>query len=175
LLHVVRGVVLQYKDLDRDGAVAEYHRALQLNAANLRPLASVTYDCYLGLGQIANLQGQRADAIGFFEKAVQVLPGYSLAYDALGSMYFPRGEYAKAAEYFVQAVRVNPQDLGGRFYLGTCWQKLGKYREAAEQFRAAREVDPTYWQAYEAEARALEVAGDAAEAARVRGMISTSH
>jgi Flp pilus assembly protein TadD len=46
--------------------------------------------------------------------------------------------------------------------------KLGKYREAAEQFHAAREVDPTYAQAYTAEAQALDAAGDAAAAAAVR-------
>jgi DNA-binding sugar fermentation-stimulating protein len=48
--------------------------------------------------------------------------------------------------------------------------KLGKPREAAAQFRAAREVDPTYGQAFEAEARALEAAGDRTEAARVRSL-----
>jgi tetratricopeptide (TPR) repeat protein len=90
-----------------------------------------------------------------------------LAYDILGTVYFPRGDYAKAAEYFARSVEVNPQDLGARFYLGTCWKKLGKYREAAEQFRAAREVDPTYTQAYTAEAQALEAAGDAVGAATV--------
>jgi hypothetical protein len=46
--------------------------------------------------------------------------------------------------------------------------KLGKYREAAEQFRAAREIDPTYTQAYTAEAQALEPAGDAAGVAKLR-------
>jgi thioredoxin-like negative regulator of GroEL len=46
--------------------------------------------------------------------------------------------------------------------------KLGKYREAAGQFRAAREVDPTYTQAYAAEAQALDAAGDARGAAEVR-------
>jgi hypothetical protein len=42
------------------------------------------------------------------------------------------------------------------------------FSAAAEQFRAAREIDPTYRQAYTAEAQALEAAGDAAGAAAVR-------
>jgi hypothetical protein len=49
-----------------------------------------------------------------------------------------------------------------------CWWKLGKYREAAEQFHAAREVDPTYTQAYTAEAQALTAASDGVGAAAVR-------
>jgi hypothetical protein len=48
--------------------------------------------------------------------------------------------------------------------------KLGSPGQAAEQFHAAREVDPGYFQAYEAEARALEAAGDSAGAARVRSL-----
>jgi tetratricopeptide (TPR) repeat protein len=99
-----------------------------------------------------------------------VLPRRGPAYNFLGSFYFPREDYAKAAEYFAQAVHANPYDLGARFYLGTCWMKLGRHREAVEQFRAAREVDLTYWQAYEAEARALEAMGDSAGAAQVRSL-----
>jgi hypothetical protein len=49
--------------------------------------------------------------------------------------------------------------------------KLGEPRAAAAQFHAAREVDSTYIEAYQAEARALEAAGDKAEAARVRAAI----
>jgi Flp pilus assembly protein TadD len=49
--------------------------------------------------------------------------------------------------------------------------KLGKPAQAAEQFHVAREVDPTYFQAYMAEAAALEAAGDKAGAARVRSEV----
>ena len=144
---------------------------MQLNRASLRPLADISYDCYLGLGQIAYVKGQTKEAIGYFERAIRLHPTRPAAYHFLGSVFFPRGDSTKAAESFVQAVRMNPYDLTGRFYLGTCWMKLGKYRAAAEQFRAAREVDPTYWEAHEAEARALDAAGDSAGATRVRTLL----
>lgn len=168
-VHISRAVVLQYRDRDFDAAAREYESALRLNQNSFVPLATVAYESYLSLGQIALLKGHREEALDYFQKAVRALPSHSAAYDVLGTMYFPQQDYLKAAEYFSQAVKVSPQDLVARFYLGTCWMKLGKYREAAEQFRAAREIDPTYDQAYEAEAHALEAAGDAAGAARVRG------
>jgi hypothetical protein len=174
LLHLIQALVLQYHHGDLDGAAREYQTAMRLNWASLRPLSKVTYDSYIGLGQIASLRGRTEEAVESFEKAVRVSPHDSPAYDALGSVYFPRGDYARAADYFSQAVRENPQDLGARFYLGTCLMKLGRPREAAAQFRAARQVDPTFRQAYEAEARALEIAGDAPGAARVRGIIPPS-
>jgi len=100
-----------------------------------------------------------------------VVPGHSLAYKSLGIVYFPRGNYAQAKIYFQKAVDLDPQEVESRFYLGTCLLKLGEPRQAAAQFRAAREVDSTYLEAYEAEARALEAAGDKAEAARVRALV----
>lgn len=168
LVRVHHALVLQFVHGDLDGAAREYQTALRLNRASFMPLAWVAYDSYIGLGQIANLRGNREEAVEYFQKAVRTAPHNSQAFDFLGSLYFPRQDYAQAAEYFQRAVGSNPYDLSARFYLGTCWLKLGKPREAAEQFHAAREVDPTYAQAYEAEARALEAAGDAAEASRVR-------
>jgi tetratricopeptide (TPR) repeat protein len=171
-VHAAHGVVLQFRENDLEGAAREFRTALRLNAQNLRPLPTVTYNSYIGLGQIALVQGHEPEALDYFDKAAHLLPNYSFDYNVLGSVYFPRGNYARAAEYFQQAVRANPMDTGARFLLGTCWMKLGKPAQAVGEFRAAREVDPDYFQAYEAEAQALEATGDRVGAARVRGMIA---
>ena len=68
-------------------------------------------------------------------------------------------------------MKSNPQDVTARFYLGTCWMKLGNYQQAAAEFHAARTTIPDYWQAYQAEARALEAAGDPGAAQQVRNAI----
>jgi tetratricopeptide (TPR) repeat protein len=168
LVHIHHGLDLQFREHDIEGARKEFETALRLNQTSFYPLPVVTNGSYIGLGQMADLEGRHDEALAYFQKAARVLPNDSLAYDILGAVYFPRGDYVKAAEYFAHAVEVNPQDLSARFYLGTCWMKLGKYGEAAGQFRAAREIDPTYTQAYTAEAQALDAAGDAAGAAQVR-------
>jgi tetratricopeptide (TPR) repeat protein len=124
------------------------------------------------LGQVANLQGRMQEGVSDYNQALRAVPGYTLAYKALGIVYFPRGDYAQAKVYFQRAVELDPQEEESRFYLGTCYLKLGEPRKAAAQFHAAREVDPTYIEAYEAEARALEAAGDAPGAARVRSLVA---
>ena len=131
LVRIHHGLDLQFREHDLEGARKEFETALRLNQASFDPLNTVTYDSYIGLGQIADLEGRHDEALAYFQKATRALPYHSLAYDILGTVYFPRGDYAKAAEYFARAVQVNPQDLSARFYLGTCWMKLGKYREAA--------------------------------------------
>jgi tetratricopeptide (TPR) repeat protein len=168
LVHISHGVDLQFRDNDLNGAAREFQMALRLNAQSVRPLAPLAYSAYIGLGQVALLQGREAEALQYFDKAVHLLPNYNFAYNVLGSVYFPRGDYARAAEYFRRAVSANPMDTGARFYLGTCLMKLAQPAQAAEQFHAARVVDPDYYQAFEAEARALEAAGDPAGAAAVR-------
>lgn len=168
LLHLARAVIRQYRYNDLEGATREYETAIELNKRSIKPLNGVVSEALLGLGRIAQTKGQTDEAVAFYEKAIQSSRVNSAAYDALGAVYFPRHDYAKAAEYFSQALSSNPYDFGARFYLGTCWKKLGRYREAAQQFRAAREADPTYWQAFEAEASALEAAGDIEGAALVR-------
>ncbi len=170
LAHLLRGVVLQQRDGKMDAAAQEYRLAIKLNLASERPLAGVTTDCYVLLGQVANLQGHMQEALDDYHQALRVAPGNSLAYKSLGIIYFPRGDYAKAQGYFQKAVALDPNELESRFYLGTCYLKLGEPRQAAAQFRAAREADSTYIEAYEAEARALDAAGDATEAARVRAL-----
>ena len=171
LAHMLRGVVLQQRDGKMDAAAQEYRLAIKLNLASERPLAGVTTDCYVLLGQVANIQGRTQEAIDDYNQALRVVPGNSLAYKALGIVDFPRGDYARAKVYFQKAVELDPQEEESRFYLGTCYLKLGQPRQAAAQFHAAREVDATYFEAYEAEARALEAAGDKAEAARVRALV----
>lgn len=170
VVHLERADELFYREKKLDAAAREYELAIRLNNANSLPFLPFNYTSYIGLGRIAGFRGDRAGAQAWFERAVRLLPYRSEALDALGALYFPREDYARAAEYFARAVAANPYDVVGRFYLGTCWMKLGKHRDAAAQFHAAWSVDPTYYAAYEAEARALESAGEPAEAARVRGL-----
>jgi tetratricopeptide (TPR) repeat protein len=169
-VHMDKAWNLQYRVGDLDGAAREFETVLRLNNASFRPVFNLTYGAYLGLGHIALDKGRREEAKGYFEKAIRFWPQMSSAYHSLGALYFSEGDYAHAAEVFEQGVRRDPQDLLGRFYLGTCLLKQGRYREAAEQFHAARTVDPSYIEAYGAEARALEAAGDQAGAARVRAL-----
>ncbi|MGO8786463.1 MAG: tetratricopeptide repeat protein [Terriglobia bacterium] len=169
--HMLRGALLQQRDGKFDEAAKEYRLALKLNQASERPLPGITAECSVLLGQVANIQGRTQEAVGDYHQALRAVPGYSLAYKALGIVYFPRGEYAQAKVYFQRAVELDPQEEESRFYLGTCDMKLGEPREAAAQFHAAHEIDSTYVEAYGAEARALDAAGDHAKAARVRALI----
>ncbi|MGH9375422.1 MAG: tetratricopeptide repeat protein [Terriglobia bacterium] len=170
-LHIVRAWELDYRNHDLAGAAAEFEMAKRLNQASLRPNTLVAYNAELGLGRIALEQGQRQAAISRLLKASRLAPRLSEAYQSLGAVYYPVGDYSTAAMYFAKAVHLNPYDVAAHFYLGSCWMKLGKYMEAAGEFRAALQVDPEYWQAYQAEASALDAAGETGEAAEIQQLL----
>lgn len=170
LLHMARGVVLEYERGDLKGALREYNTAWRLNQQSSWPL-NMAHDYYLAVGRILLRTGNKQKAIEDFKKAHDAAPDSSQPTDALGAVYFPQGDYAKAAQYFEQSGKADPQDVTAHFYLGTCWMKLGRYRRAAAEFHAARKVVPDYWQAYQAEASALEAAGESAAAKQVRDEI----
>lgn len=171
LAHMLHGVVLQQRDAKFAEAADEYKLAIRLNLASERPLVGVTTDCDVMLGEVANIQGHTQEAIDDYHQALRVAPGNAQAYRALGILYFPHGDYEQARGYFQKAVELSPDDLEAKFFLGTCLLKLGNPLGAAAQFRSAHEADSTYYQAYEAEARALDAAGDKAGAVRVRASV----
>lgn len=166
LLHMARGVVLEYERGDLDGALKEYNLAERLNQSSSWPL-NMDHDYYLAVGRIALRTGKKREAVEDFKKAHDAAPDSSQPTDALGAVYFPQGNYMEAAKYFERSVKADPQDVTAHFYLGTCWMKMGRYRQAAEEFHAARQVVPDYWQAYGAEASALEAAGESTAAQQV--------
>jgi tetratricopeptide (TPR) repeat protein len=171
VLHLQLAENLMFREGKDEAALREYEEAKRLNQASSWPMAGLGYAYNLGLGRIALRGGRTEEAIVLFQRAVQIAPQFSEAYDLLGSTYFAQRDFAQGAEYFQRAVSANPYDLNAHFYLGTCLMKLGNFRQAAEQFHTARFVDPTYTQAISAEARALEAAGDAAGAAKVRSLL----
>ncbi|HUY12571.1 MAG TPA: CDC27 family protein [Terriglobia bacterium] len=171
-LHLVEGWKLAYRSGDLAAADREYREAIKLNRASTHPVKPTTYEALIGLGQDSERSGDNEQASRFFQQAIQLIPNFSEAYQALGSFYFPRRDYSRAASYFEKAVKMNPMDPSTRFYLGTCWLKMGLYQQAAEQLRAARIIDPTLRAAYLEEAEALEDAGDAKSAEQARKLLS---
>jgi len=173
LLHVQLAENHMFIEGNDEAALREFEEAKRLNQARSSPMTGFGYAYNVGVGRIALRRGRTEEAIALFQRAVQVAPDLSEAYDLLGSIYFAQRDYAQAARYFQLAVGVNSYDLNAHFYLGTCLMKLGSFRQAAEQFHTAWFVDPTYTQAIAAEARALEAAGDVAGAAKVRSSLNS--
>ena len=55
--------------------------------------------------------GQHADAIAELEKLLTIHPGFALAYNDLGVIYYNKGDKESAQKYYEQAVALNPENI----------------------------------------------------------------
>lgn len=171
-VHLIHGWELRYRKNDLVGAAREFETAAHLNQESAKPEIEVKYQALIGLGVVAQAQGNLDAAIADYQRAIRVAPRLKYAYLSLGAIYLPHGEYAQAAAYFEKAVEGDRYDTSAAYLLGTCWLKLGKFAQAAQVFHSAREVDPHFWQAYQQEAQALKDAGEPQQASAVLALLA---
>ncbi len=129
----VAGVHIAYGDYDagigRDQAAAEaeWKTALGVNRDNP--------DALQRLGGLALAQNKRADALGYFKRLTEVIPGAPVAWSALGSVYAQDGQFQQAHDSYRHSFELErtPQALAG---LGTADLELKNYKECGEVFGA---------------------------------------
>jgi len=89
--------------------------------------------------------GLTDQAIGDYEAAIKIKPGYAFAWSNLASARLVQGDTDRALANFSEAIRLAPERLEialtGR---GKVWLARGEYDRAAEDFSAALKLNPRY-------------------------------
>jgi len=142
-----------------------------------RPTQSLrAYDSYLRAREYYNLY-RKADnetAIELFQKALELDPGFALAYAGLGDAYaqralrfgFPQTWLDSSLEASRKAIGLAPGLAEGHKALGLAYQARGAYREALEAYRTALELAPNHYAAMSNLAATLAFLGRQDEALR---------
>lgn len=102
------------------------------------------------LGIAYDQRGIPEKAVEHFEKAIELKPDYSEAYNSLGAHYAQNGNLQKAEENFKKALS-NPAYVTPfyAFYnLGRVYEKQGRDEEALRQYQQAVRLEPSYGVAY---------------------------
>ncbi|MBI3894328.1 MAG: tetratricopeptide repeat protein [Acidobacteria bacterium] len=81
-------------------------------------------------------------AIQHLQKAIEVAPQYSEAYNNLGTIYFQRKEYLTAEKYFCRALELEPGAFEPLVNLGGVLLALKRPEEALEVNRQAQQSHP---------------------------------
>jgi len=129
----VAGVHIAYGDYDvslgkdQGAAETEWKTALGPNRDNP--------DALQRLGELALSQNKRADALGYFKRLTEVIPGEPVAWSALGSVQAQNGQFQLAHDSYRHSFELarTPQALAG---LGTADLELKNYKECGEVFGA---------------------------------------
>ena len=93
-----------------------------------------------GLGILS--RDDYARAVQFFEKAVEIDPGYAESWYQAGFCYGMLGRHGDALKASRQAARLRPEWAETHINIGASSFALGQYKDAADAYRQATKLDP---------------------------------
>lgn len=99
---------------------------------------------HFGLANAYLARQQNDKGIAEYQKAIQINPNYSIAYNALGYAYRAADNNAEAEKAFKKYVELVPNDPNPYDSYAELLMKLGRFDESIEQYRKALSVDPNF-------------------------------
>lgn len=88
------------------------------------------------------------EAIGEYNIAIRLEPGYARNYNFLGLCYYGKGMFDEAVKDFRKAIELNPKLTDAYINLGIVFGDKGLYKEAVSYFEQAIKIDPRQPQIY---------------------------
>lgn len=150
-----RGLV-RYAMRHLDGALDDFTRAIQLNPTNVL----VHAQAYANRGVVLLAGGDAAAAIGDFDAALRLHPGYDNAYTNRGLARRELGDLEGALADYNIAIRLNPNSHDAYNGRGAVRLTRGAAAEALADLNEALRLNPSFATAYANRALAREALGD---------------
>ncbi|MGB6845484.1 MAG: tetratricopeptide repeat protein, partial [Candidatus Acidiferrales bacterium] len=121
-----------------DAARQSFQRAVGLHASYPGTLPKA----WNNLGILAARDGQTDEAIGDFERALQIDPANVIALENLGSAYRQEKRWAEARSALERALQLSPDDPAANYGLGMVFAQLDDTERAYEYLQKALAVHP---------------------------------
>jgi tetratricopeptide (TPR) repeat protein len=87
-------------------------------------------------------RGDHRAAIGEFNEAIRLNPGWTENHLNAGRALFTVGDYAEAAQAFAIALEQTPNDWRAHMLMGMTWQRLGHLEASLQEFQTAARLAP---------------------------------
>jgi tetratricopeptide (TPR) repeat protein/predicted Ser/Thr protein kinase len=133
-VHVTRGII-QEGTGDREGAVASFLHALELDPINAGAFSELGH-AYEDLGKLDLAQAT-------FEKAAQLRPSDLTSTSDLGMFYYRRGRYREAEPILQRVTALAPDYSSGYTNLAGSYWMSGDYQKAAANYEKSLALRPT--------------------------------
>ena len=117
-----------------------FERATKLEAAYPGTLPNA----WNNLGLIATREGRTADAIPYFQHALELSPDHLVALDNLGNAYRQQKQWDDARRTLEHAVAVAPEDPEANYSLGMVFAQLNESEQAYDYLQRALKLRPGY-------------------------------
>jgi len=82
------------------------------------------------------------EATEAFQKAINIDPNYTYAYNGLGVTLCKLGRYEEAVEVYKKAISIDPKYVSAYYNLGVALTNLRRYEESIELYQKAIKIDP---------------------------------
>ena len=96
------------------------------------------------LGNVLAATGRAAEAIGRYEQALRIKPGYAEAHNNLGNVLQTLGRETEAKTHFEQSLQSNPNNAEAHSNLGNIFLQEGKASDAIAHYQQALRIKPDY-------------------------------
>jgi tetratricopeptide (TPR) repeat protein len=114
---------------DKDVAIAEYSRSINLLPSNPEP--------YLGRGYVYEKLGEYEKALSDYSQAITLNPTDPQVYFIRGLLYDLLGKTDEAVQDYSVTISLKPNDADAYFYRGIDWEKMGNTDSAKADYRNA--------------------------------------
>lgn len=126
-------------------------KSLWTHAVDTYPSATAHYN----LGVVLLRQGEVAEAISEYRRALAIEPDFAEARNNLGVALAGQGQVDEAIERFREALKINPDLPEAHMGLGLALMREGRQSEAVEHFRRVLSIRPGFHEAQRNLDRAL--------------------
>lgn len=137
--HLLLGIT-KLKASDFDGALADYKKAIELNAK--------LPEAHARLGELLLTMGDSAAADKAFRDELAIDPTNFAANLNMGVLAKQQQDYAVARQYFERALRFHPGDAGVRYQIATLDIATGKLEPARTMLEALVKEAPDFTEAH---------------------------
>ncbi len=96
----------------------------------------------------AESRGAVREAMGIYEKVIELDPGFAGAFVNLGTLHFTARNLEQAERLYREAVKADPEYPLAHFNLGNLYDEMGKRDEALREYEVALRLHPSYADAH---------------------------
>ncbi len=114
---------------------------------------------YYTQGFIMSQENRFPEALDLYEKAIEIDPNYSEAYNNIGRILYSHQRYDEAEKYWMKSLESNPDLPEVRNNLGTLFIRKGDIEKAIKEYRTAVGLVRDYFKAQHNLAKALLLSG----------------
>lgn len=98
------------------------------------------YMAYYGLGLISEEHGKNDEAIDWFNKAIELFPGYIDSHFRAGRLLYNKGMLKEALDHLKKEIEYSPKNWSAHFIMGEIYRRNEEYNKAEQSFLKAYEL-----------------------------------